>query len=70
MFNVHGKWASRLVNTVGISRKHEMSRAVICVFTVCCVCVYTGHCPSLGRRGRGDYRAMERGYDVPPLLSG
>lgn len=65
MFYVHGKWASRLVNTVGISRKHEMSRAFICV-----VCVYTGHCPSLGRRGRGDYMAMERGYDVPPLLSG
>lgn len=35
MFYVHGKWASRLVNTVGISRKHEMSRAFICVLCVC-----------------------------------
>lgn len=40
------------------------------VCLLCVLCVYTGHCPSLGRRGRGDYRAMERGYDIPPLLSG
>lgn len=48
MFNVHGKWASRLVNTVGISRKHEMSRAFICVFTVCVVCIPDIVHPSVG----------------------
>lgn len=69
MFYFHGKWASRLVNTVGISRKHEMSRAVVCVFTVCCVCTGTPDIvhPSVGVAE--ETRAIERGYDFPPLLS-
>lgn len=64
MFYFHGKWASRLVNTVGISRKHEMSRAVVCVFTVCVPDIVH---PSVGVAE--ETRAIERGYDFPPLLS-
>lgn len=60
-----GKQASKHGRYLG-TKCHEP----LYVCLLCVVCVYTGHCPSLGRRGRGDYRAMERGYDIPPLLSG
>lgn len=51
-----------------LEKARNVTSLYMCVYCVCCV--FTGHCPPLGRRGRGDYRAMERGYDIPPLLSG